>query len=228
MAGVFVAKGAGVVSAADAATVGVVIAVAAGVAVAVAAAVADGAAVAVGDVSGVRRRTGVDVAVALGEAVAVAVGVVVGTGVVSVVRRWNGVAATVTDGDAIGAEVAAGDVDVTGAADASPRASVGFTKVFDGAFGGGVASDFIFARAFSAACLSAMSSQPRSTSTCAMVSLTVRGRSTACPRAINGAGITTISPRTTDCGVATLTSTLTCRSRRNRSIGCCVRVRNSS
>ena len=31
-------------------------------------------------------------------------------------------------------------------------ATAGFTKVFDGASGGGVASDFIFVRAFSAAC----------------------------------------------------------------------------
>jgi hypothetical protein len=33
-------------------------------------------------------------------------------------------------------------------------------------------------------------SQPRSTTTLVMVSLTLRGRSTACPRVIKGAGTT--------------------------------------
>ena len=45
----------------------------------------------------------------------------------------------------------------------SAVACAGLTKVFGGASGGGVASDLIFARAFSAACRSAIPSQPRST-----------------------------------------------------------------
>ena len=45
----------------------------------------------------------------------------------------------------------------------SAVACVGLTKVFGGVSGGGVASDLIFARAFSAACRSAIPSQPRST-----------------------------------------------------------------
>lgn len=71
----------------------------------------------------------------------------------------------------------------------SAVACVGLTKVFGGASGGGVDSDLIFARAFSAACRSAIPSQPRSTTVCATVSLTLCGRSAGCAAAITGAGI---------------------------------------
>ena len=90
------------------------------------------------------------------------------------------------DGTAVTA-VAGEDADVV---DVSAAASVGFTNVFGGAFGGGVASAFIFIRTFSVACRSPMFSQPRSTTTLVTVSLTLRGRSTAWPRAIKGAGTT--------------------------------------
>jgi hypothetical protein len=90
------------------------------------------------------------------------------------------------DGVAVAA-VAGEDVDV---ADVSAAASVGFTNVFVGAFGGGVASAFILTRTFSVACRSPVFSQPRSTTTLAIVSLTLRGRTTAWPRVIKGAGMT--------------------------------------
>jgi len=90
------------------------------------------------------------------------------------------------DGTAVAAVVGK-DVDVV---DVSAPASVGLTNVFGGAFGGGVASAFIFTRTFSVACRSPVFSQPRSTTTLAMVSLTLRGCSTAWPRAIKGAGTT--------------------------------------
>ena len=199
-----------------------------------------GAAVAVGDAAGddvdlaagggvnvVERGIAVAVCVDGGGGVAVAkevgVAVAVAVGVVSGVALRKGVAVAVIV--AAGAVTACEDVDVAGVA---ARAWVGFTNVLGGASAGGVASDFIFTRTLSAACLSAIASQPRSTTTCATVSFTRRGRSTACPRAINGAGMTTISPRTTDCGAPEFTSTFTCRSSRNRAMGCCVRVRISS
>jgi hypothetical protein len=133
--------------------------------VAVTRAVADGVAVAV--VSGVARRTGVAVAAIVAELAGVKVGV------------------ALADGAAVA--FAGEDVDV---ADVSAAASVGFTNVFGGAFGGGVASAFIFTRTFSVACGSTVFSQPRSTTTLAIVSLTLRGRSTAWPRVIKGAGMT--------------------------------------
>ena len=129
-------------------------------------AVADGVAVAVAVVSGVPRRTGVAVA-AMGAEVAE----------VEVARAGGAAVAAVTGEDADGADVSA-------------AASVGFTNVFGGAFGGGVASAFIFTRTFSVACRSPVFSQPRSTTTLVMVSLTLRGRSIAWPRAIKGAGMT--------------------------------------
>ena len=133
--------------------------------VAVTRAVADGVAVAV--VSGVARRPGVAVAAMVAELAGVEVEV------------------ALADGTAVAADVEDADV-----VDVSAAASVGFTNVFGGAFGGGVASAFIFTRTFSVACRSPVFSQPRSTTTLAMVSLTLRGRSTAWPRAIKGAGTT--------------------------------------
>ena len=137
------------------------VAVAASTGVAVARAVADGVAV----VSGVARRTEVAVAAMVAELAGVEVEV------------------ALADGTAVAGE----DVDVV---DVSAAASVGFTNVFGGAFGGGVASPFIFTRTFSVACGSPVFSQPRSTTTLVTVSLTLRGRSTAWLRAIKGAGTT--------------------------------------
>jgi hypothetical protein len=142
---------------------GVAVAVSTGVAVA--RAVADGVAVAGAVVSGVARRIGVAVAATVAELAGVEVEVAL----------------------ADGAAVVAVDVDV---ADVSAAASAGFTNVFGGAFGGGVASAFIFTRTFSVVCRSPVFSQPRSTTTLVMVSLTLRGRSIAWPRAIKGAGMT--------------------------------------
>lgn len=142
---------------------GVAVAVSTGVAVA--RAVADGVAVAGAVVSGVARRTGVAVAVMVAELAGVEVEV------------------ALADGTAVAAE----DVDVV---DVSAAASAGFTNVFGGAFGGGVASAFILTRTFSVVCRSPVFSQPRSTTTLVMVSLTLRGRSIAWPRAIKGAGMT--------------------------------------
>lgn len=115
------------------------------------------------------------------------VGVADGGGVCAARAGWKGVAVAI--GGVIGGTVAAGagvaagatdaDADVAGAALASAAACAGFTKIFGGASGGGVASDFIFARVFSTACRSEIPSQPRSISTCATVSFTARGRSTA-------------------------------------------------
>ena len=133
--------------------------------VAVTRAVADGVAVAV--VSGVARRPGVAVAAMVAELAGVEVEV------------------ALADGTAVAADVEDADV-----VDVSAAASVGFTNVFGGAFGGGVASAFIFTRTFSVACRSPVFSQPRSTTTLAMVSLTLRGRSIAWSRAIKGAGMT--------------------------------------
>ena len=139
--------------------------------VAVTRAVADGVAVAVATVSSVARRTGVDVAAMVAELAGVEVEV------------------TLADGTAVAA-VAGEDVEDADVVDVSAAASVGFTNVFGGAFGGGVASAFIFTRTFSVACRSPVFSQPRSTTTLVMVSLTLRGRSIAWPRAIKGAGMT--------------------------------------
>ena len=154
-------------------------AVAVSTGVAVARVVADGVAVAV--VSGVARRTGV----AVTEMVADLAGVEVEV--------------ALADGRAAAA-VAGEDVDVADIVDVSAAASIGFTNVFGGAFGGGVASAFIFTRTFSVACRSPVFSQPRSTTTSVMVSLTLRGRSGAWPRVIKGAGITMASQRTTGLG----------------------------
>jgi hypothetical protein len=144
---------------------GVAVAVSTGLAVV--RAVADGGAV----VSGVARRTGVAVAAMVAELAGVEVEV------------------ALADGTAVAA-VAGEDVEDADVVDVLAPASVGFTNVFGGAFGGGVVSAFIFTRTFSVACRSPVFSQPRSTTTLVTVSLTLRGRSTAWPRAIKGAGTT--------------------------------------
>ena len=61
---------------------------------------------------------------------------------------------TLADGTAVAAvaAVAGEDVEDADVVDVSAAASVGFTNVFGGAFGGGVASAFIFTRTFSVAC----------------------------------------------------------------------------
>jgi hypothetical protein len=134
---------------------------------------------------GVNVGRGVAVAVSTGVAVTRAVADGVAVAVTAMVAELAGVEVEVAlaDGAAVAA-VAGEDVDVVAAA------CVGFTNVFGGAFGGGVASAFIFMRTFSVACRSPVFSQPRSTMTLVIVSLTLRGRSTAWPRVIKGAGIT--------------------------------------
>ncbi len=139
--------------------------------VAVTRAVADAVAVAVAVVSGVTRRTGVAVAAMVAEFAGIEV------------------EGALADGAAVAA-VAGEDIEAADVVDVSAVASVGFTNVFGSAFGGGVASAFIFTRTFSVACRSPLFSQPRSTTTLVIVSLTLRGRSTAWPRVIKGAGTT--------------------------------------
>ena len=169
-------------------------------------AAADGAglAIALGDpdgddvdlaiVRGINVGRGVAVAVSTGVAAARAVGdgVVVAVAVAAMAAELAGVEVEVApvDGAAVAA-VAGEDFDVADVVDVSAAASVGFTNVFGGAFGGGVASAFIFTRTFSVACRSPVFSQPRSTTTLVMVSLIMRGRSIAWPRATKGAGTTT-------------------------------------
>jgi hypothetical protein len=100
---------------------------------------------------GLARRNG-----AVGETVAAAAGILA--------DGADGVCRDGTFGLAKGTCVAeaAGDVsaglEIGG--EGSIAACVGFTKVLAGASGGGVDSDLIFARAFSAACRSAIPSQP--------------------------------------------------------------------
>jgi len=147
---------------------GVAVAVSTGVAVA--RAVANGIAVAVAVVSGLARPTAVAVA--------------------AMVAELAGVEVEVALADGAAVAFAGEDVDVADVVDVSAAASVDFTNVFGGAFGGGVASAFIFTRTFSVACGSPVFSQPRSTTTLVIVSLTLRGRSTAWPRVIKGAGTT--------------------------------------
>ena len=133
------------------------------------------------------------VAVSTGVAVAraVAEGVAVAVAVTAMVAELAGVEVEVAPADGAAAAAVAGeDFDVADVVDVSAAASVGFTNVFGGAFGGGVASAFIFTRTFSVVCRSPVFSQPRSTTTLVMVSLTLRGRSIAWPRAIKGAGMT--------------------------------------
>src|SRR6266480_761410 len=168
-------------------------------------AVTDGARLAVallGDADGdnVDLAFGRGINVGRGAVVAVSTGVAVaravadGVAVVSGVARRTGVAVAAMVAELAGVEVEVALADGTAVAgedvDVSAAASVGFTNVFGGAFGGGVASAFIFTRTFSVACRSPVFSQPRSTTTLVTVSLTLRGRSTAWPRVIKGAGTT--------------------------------------
>jgi len=175
-----------------------------GLAVGLAAADGAGLAIALGDPDGddvdlaigrgVNVGRGAAVAVSTGVTVARAVadGVVVAVAVAAMAAELAGVEVEVApaDGAAVAA-VAGEDFDVADVVDVSAAASVGFTNVFGGAFGGGVASAFIFTRTFSVACRSPVFSQPRSTTTLVMVSLIMRGRSIAWPRATKGAGTTT-------------------------------------
>ena len=126
-------------------------------------------------------------AVAVSTGVAVTDGVAVAAAVTALVAKLAGVEVEVAPADGAAADE---DFDVADVVDVSAAGSVGFTNVFGGAFGGGVASAFIFARTFSVACRSPVFSQPRSTTTLVMVSLTMRGRSIAWPRVIKGAGTT--------------------------------------
>jgi hypothetical protein len=102
-------------------------------------------------VMGVARRDGV-----VGETVAVDAGILsdAAGGVCrnAAVGLGNGTWVGETVGDANAGVETGGEVSAVDCA--------GLTKVFDGASGGGVDSDLIFARAFSAACRSAIPSQP--------------------------------------------------------------------
>lgn len=127
-------------------------------------------------------RTGVPVGLADGETVALALALGDGddVGVGRTVGLRNGVAVGLADGETVA--LATGNALLAGVAGAAvvwATATAGFINVFEGASAGGVDSDFIWARAFSAACRSLMPSQPRSTTTVATGSLTVFGRSTA-------------------------------------------------
>ena len=120
----------------------------------------------------------------MGEADGIGDGVEV-TGGTGVVVPENGV------GVAFGARAreAGGDAD-------GCSLTAGFTNFFGGASGGGVASDRILARAFSASGLLAV---VLSTFACWIGAPTFRGRSTA--RAVkSGVIIAIVSPRTTACG----------------------------
>jgi hypothetical protein len=139
---------------------------------------------------GINVGRGVAVAASTGVAIAGAVadGVAVAVAIAAMLAELAGVEVEVALADcAADTGVAGEDADVVVV---SAAASVGLTNVFGGAFGGGVASAFIFTRTFSVASRSPVFSQPRSTTTFVMVSLTMRGRSIACPRAIKGAGMT--------------------------------------
>jgi hypothetical protein len=183
----------------------------------------------VGEIIG--EVVGDDVAREVAVAAGVTVGVIADPGVsgsrAGLRGRAVAVDSGVTDADSAGAVVAvaaaegdgdAGEAAFVSAAGADSLAD--FTNFFEGASGGGVDSDFILVRACSAACRSPMSSQPCSTTVCAMAALTVRGRWAGRPIAITGAGIAITWPRTTGRPTSTLRLTLTSRSRRKRSIGC--------
>src|SRR5437764_9403957 len=141
----------------DRAEVGLAAADGAGLAVALGDADGDDVDLAVG--RGVNVGRGVAVAVSTGVAVARAVANGIVVAVVSGVARRTGVAVAAMVAELAGVEVEVAladaaavvgeDVDVV---DVSAAASVGFTNVFGGAFGGGVASAFIFTRTFSVAC----------------------------------------------------------------------------
>lgn len=184
----------------------------------VAVGLADGAAVSVN--RGGSDRSGVEVGVAEA-AVCAADGVTEAKGFCigrdrAGVKLGLGVAVGIAEAD--GAALWAGAAETAEGDEAA--AISGFTNVFDGPSGGGVDSDFILVRACSAACLSPMSSQPCSTTVCAMAALTVRGRSAGRPIAITGAGTAITSPRTTARPTSTFKLMFASRSNRKRSIGC--------
>jgi hypothetical protein len=131
-------------------------------------------------VTGATRRDGV-----VGEIVAGAAGIL-GEATGCVCRDAAG---GLANGDRGGEDVGDAIAGLEAGDEVSACACVGFTKIFGGASGGGVDSDLIFARAFSAACRSGIPSQPRSTTVSATVSLTFGGRSAGCAVAISGAGI---------------------------------------
>jgi hypothetical protein len=162
-------------------------------------------------VMGAARREGV-----VGEIVAVDAGIL-GDATGGVCRD---AAVGPANGNCAGEDAGDANMDPEAGGEVSAVACADLRKVFGGAFGGGVDSDLIFARAFSAACRSAIPSQPWSTVVCATVSLTLRGRSAGCALAITGAGISTTSPRMTERGVSASTFAVIWRSRRKRSIVC--------
>jgi hypothetical protein len=166
---------------------------------------------------GLARRDG-----AVGETVAAAAGIL-GDGAIC---RDDAVG--VAKGACVGEAAGDANADPEAGSEVSAVACADLRKVFDGALGGGVDSDLILTRAFSAACRSAIPSQPWSTVVCTTVSFTFRGRSAGCAVAIAGAGIWTTSPRMTERGVSASTFAAVWRSKRRRSIGCSLRTRSSS
>jgi hypothetical protein len=148
-------------------------------------------AVAVGLLTGFLVAAGVGLAVALG--VAAGVAVAFATGVAFGVATGVAVAgvAGVADADVVIA-VGAGVADAVVVVDAS----AGLTNFFGGAFGGGVASVFILARARSAAERSAIAVQPVSMFNSITRSFTRRGRGMLRTSVITGAEMSSSSPRT--------------------------------
>jgi hypothetical protein len=148
--------------------VGVALALAAGLGLAVAVAAGVALAAIVGLTVGVALGLATGLGLAVGDAAAAGVGVARGGGV--------GLEATGVGeaGAAAGVVLAAGVV--AAGVVVVDAVSVGFTKRFEGAFGGGVASALILVRARSAAERSAIAVHPFSISTCATRSFTRRGR----------------------------------------------------
>jgi hypothetical protein len=154
----------------------------------VAAGVALGATVAEGDgrTLGEEEEAGVGLAAGLVVAAGVALGAAVAEGDGRILGEEEG--AGVALAAAVAAAVAAG---ATGAVEAS----VGFTKFFGGALGGGVASALILVRARSAAERSAMAVQPLSIVTSVTRSFTMRGRGISGISTITGTDTSSSSPR---------------------------------
>lgn len=150
--------------------------------------VADEAAVTLGRGLGATVAAGAAVALGRGVGAIVAIGRAVG----ATVAIDPGVAVAAIAGGAAGATVAAAVAPTAGAL----GASAGFTNLFGGAFGGGVASALILVRARSAAERSVMAVQPLSTATSETRSLTLRGRWNPLTLRKRGMVISISSPRT--------------------------------
>jgi hypothetical protein len=148
----------------------------------------------------------VDVVLASGDALGDCLGVLTGEGLeaAGVGLTEAGVCAAV----AAAVEAGAGELVVV-------AVSSGFTKRFDGAFGGGVASVWNFVRARSAAERSVMAVQPFSMLTSTTRSRTRRGRWNSRTSVMRGADTSSSSPSIRACSV----SASRCQRRRRRWIG---------